>query len=65
MSIIDYPVPFQLLNLLGLSFEIAISVNSTAIFSLSNDTHKVILIPDKIVDIYDSALKAIADLKYN
>ena len=65
LSIIDYPVPFQLLNLLGLSFEIAISVNSTAIFSLSNDTHKVILIPDKIVDIYDSALKAIADLKYN
>ncbi len=65
LSIIDYPVPFQLLNLLGLSFEIAISVNSTAIFSLSNDTHKVILIPDKIVDIYDSALKAIADLKCN
>ena len=45
LEIISDPVPFQLMMLLGLKFDIAVSINSTAIFSLSDNCEKIIIIP--------------------
>lgn len=67
LEVIDYAVPFQLLDLLGLHFKIAISVNSTAIFSLSDNTEKIILLPKEVPadDIYISAVEAVVRLENN
>lgn len=41
--IISYPIPFQLLNILGLKIKVALTYNSTAIYCLPDDVKKIIV----------------------
>lgn len=47
ITILNYPVPLQILELLGYNFKTMITVNSTAIFT-SNCEHKILLIDEHI-----------------
>ena len=48
LEIISDPIPFQLMMLLGLKFDIAVSINSTAIFSLGDNCKKIVIIPTEL-----------------
>lgn len=48
LEIISEPIPFQLIMLLGMKFDIAVSINSTAIFSLGGNCKKIIIIPTEL-----------------
>lgn len=64
LEVITSPIPYQLLDLLGMRFDMAISVNSTAIFSIVDEVKKIILIEEycESCEIYDLAIKKINDL---
>lgn len=65
LEIITEPIPYQLLDLMGMRFNTAISVNSTAIFSMSVEIKKLILIEEYVVssDIYRLAIEKINQLE--
>ena len=61
ITLIDSPCPFQLLELLGWHFEEAITLFSSAIFSLPDNIRKMILVPLDHLDshIYQTALDSL------
>ncbi|MBC5591845.1 MAG: glycosyltransferase family 52 protein [Bacteroides uniformis] len=67
LEVISEPIPFQLLDLLEFHFEVAVTINSTAIFSLSDYTRKIVIIPEEVSrdKLYSLVLKRLDDKEFS
>lgn len=65
IAVINYPCPFQLLTLLGWTFDEAITVNSTAIFSLPDAVKKTVLVAPEYLNknMYGTVMESIETLE--